>query len=74
MGIDASDDLAVQVQDQAQHAMRGRMLGPEIDRQLRIVGLMALLGVERDGTHGVFPGFPDVALGAMAAFSSPGRM
>ena len=31
MGIDAGDDLAVQVQHQAQHAMRGRMLRTEID-------------------------------------------
>ena len=38
MRIHAGDDLAVQVQDQAQHAMRRRMLRPEIDGQLRFVG------------------------------------
>jgi hypothetical protein len=31
MRIDALDDLAVQFQDQAQHAVRGRMLWSEID-------------------------------------------
>ena len=35
MRIDARDDLAVQVQHQAQHAMGGRMLRPEIDGELR---------------------------------------
>ena len=74
MRIDAGDDLAVQVQDQAQHAVRRRMLRTEVDGHLRIVGDMTLLGVQRDGRHGVFPGLPEVASGAIAAFSSPGRM
>src|SRR5678815_4669057 len=74
MRIDAGDDFAVQVQNQAKHAMGRRMLGPEIDRHLRIVGLMTLFVVERNGTHGFFPGSPEATPGAMAAFSSPGRM
>ena len=36
MRIDARDDLAVEIEHQAQHAVRGRMLRPEIDRDLRI--------------------------------------
>ena len=74
MRVDAGDDLAIQVQDQAQHAMRGRMLRAEIDGQLRIVRLVTLLGVERYRGHGFFPGSPEATPGAMAAFSSPGRM
>ncbi len=34
MRIDALDDLAVELQHQAQHAVRGRMLRPEIDREV----------------------------------------
>src|ERR1051325_8132047 len=74
MGIYPGDDLAVQVQDQAQHAMRRRMLGAEIDGHLLVVGLMTLFVVERHRGHGFFPGSPDVAPGAIAAFSSPGRI
>src|SRR6266699_2767405 len=32
--IDALDDLAVELEHQAQHAMRGRVLGPEIDGEI----------------------------------------
>ena len=74
MRVHAGDDLAVQVQDQAQHAMRRRVLGPEIDGHLRIVGLVTLLRVQGNRCHGFFPGSPDAAPGAIAAFSSPGRM
>ena len=34
MRIDALDDLAVELEHQAQHAMRGRMLRPEIDGEI----------------------------------------
>ena len=34
MRIDALDDLAVELQHQAQHAVRGRMLRPEIDGEV----------------------------------------
>src|SRR6185295_2907959 len=74
MGIDPSDDLAVQIQDQAQHTMGRRMLRSEIDGHLRVVGLVTLLVVQGERCHGFFPGSPEVALGAIAAFSSPGRM
>src|SRR6266404_1407991 len=80
MRVDAGDDLAVQVQDQAQNAVRGRVLGPEIDGHLRVIRLMTLFVVEGDffdcgsGCHGFFPGSPEAAPGAIAAFSSPGRM
>ena len=46
--VHAGDNLAIQIQDQAQHAMRRRMLGSEIDGHLRIIGLMTLLVVEGD--------------------------
>ena len=82
--VHARHDLAVQIQNQAQHAMGGRMLGTEVDRQLRFFGgAVAGFGgniFQRDfiiggrGAHGFFPGLPEVASGAMTAFSSPGRM
>ena len=74
MRINTGDDFAIQIQHQAQHAMRGRMLGTEINGQLRIVGDVAFLGVQHNGAHGFFPGSPEVAFGASAAFSSPGRI
>ncbi len=78
MGIDAGDDFAVQIQDQPQHAMGGRMLGPEIQGQLRLFG-RAVRGFggdvfDRYAGHGFFPVSPEVASGAIAAFSSPGRI
>ena len=36
MRIDALDDLAVEFEHQAQHAMRGRMLRPEIDGEIAL--------------------------------------
>ena len=38
MRIDALDDLAVELQHQAQHAMRRRMLRPEIDGEIAYGG------------------------------------
>ncbi len=40
MRIDARDHLAVQFQDETQHAMRGRMLRPEIDGEVAQVLLV----------------------------------
>ena len=37
MRVDPLDDLAVELEHEAQHAMRGRMLRPEIDGELAIV-------------------------------------
>ena len=78
MRINAGDDFAVQVQDHAQHAMRGGMLRPEIQGELRLLGGAVAgfggNGCERYLGHGFFPGSPEVALGAIAAFSSPGRI
>ena len=65
MRIDALDDLAVELEHQAQHAVRGRMLRPEIDgeiAQLRFrpsarpcsaadFGLLGDLGVEAVPCH-----------------------
>ncbi len=34
MRIDALDDLAVELEHQAQNAMRRRMLRPEVDREI----------------------------------------
>jgi len=49
MGIDALDHFAVQLQHQTQHAVRGGMLGAEIDRELAIVHVGG-----GGGAHGVF--------------------
>ena len=38
MRIDALDDLAVEFEHQTQHAMRRRMLRPEIDREVSFAG------------------------------------
>ena len=40
MRIDALDDLAVELQHQAQHAVRRRMLRSEIDREIAEVLLV----------------------------------
>ena len=64
MRIDAGDDLAVHVEDHAQHAMRGRMLRAEIDRDRGIGPGLGFWLVH----HAFFPGSPD------AAFSPLGRM
>ena len=40
MRIDAGDDLAVELQHQAQHAVRGRMLRSEIDGEIAEVLLL----------------------------------
>jgi len=74
VGIDASDNLTVQIQNQAQHTMRGRVLRPKIQSQSRLLGFGAKLAVDCDGAHGFLPGSPDAAPGAIAAFSSPGRI
>src|ERR1700733_8286642 len=34
MRVDALDHLAVELEHEAQHAMRRRMLGPEVDREV----------------------------------------
>ena len=69
MRIDALDDLTVELEHQAQHAMRGRMLRAEIERD-RIV----VLG-NRLGDQAFFPVSPDVAFGAIVAFLvAGGRM
>ena len=59
MRIDALDDFAVQLQHEAQHAVRRRVLRPEIDRELVVV--------RRRGVHG-FTAFssPGSALAARA--------
>src|SRR6201999_3407397 len=68
MRIHARHDLAVKIEDHAQHAMRGRMLRSEIDRHRRFLDGSRLVH------YAFFPVSPDVAFGAIAAFSSPGRM
>ena len=39
MGINALDDLAVELEDEAQYAMCRRVLRPEIDRELAALGV-----------------------------------
>jgi hypothetical protein len=41
MRVDALDDLAVQLHDHAQHAVRRRVLGPEVDGELPDLGFLA---------------------------------
>jgi hypothetical protein len=48
MGIDTLYDLAVELEHQTQHAVRGRVLGPEIDRKVAEV----LFGHGRGSTLG----------------------
>ena len=45
MRIDALDHLAVELQHQAQHAVRGRMLRPEIDGEVAEVLLARSCGL-----------------------------
>ena len=41
MRVDAGDDFAVKLQDQTQHAVRSRMLGPEVDGEIaKLFGLL----------------------------------
>ena len=57
MRIDALDDLAVELQHQAQHAVRRRMLRPEVDGEVAVLRLRSLSAIR---------------LALFAAFSSPG--
>ncbi len=59
MRIDPLDDLAVELQHEAQHAVRRRVLRAEIDRKLRML---------------CSPMSAQPFAGALSAFSSPGRM
>ena len=56
MRIDALDDFAVQFKDETQHAVRSRMLRPEVDRKITKVFRLFIHGVQAFGS----------------AFSSPG--
>ncbi len=49
MRIDALDDLAVQFQHQAQHAVRGRVLRAEIERELAVVLFLGARGIGQFG-------------------------
>ena len=83
MRIDALDDLAVQLQHQTQHAVRGRVLRAEVDREFALVHLARVRGpavmlqrhVVEDGRSDRGGSRRQVghALSPAAAFSSPGR-
>ncbi len=45
--IDALDDFAVELEDEAQHAVGGRMLRPEIDGEIAECGLVHGLPARR---------------------------
>ena len=64
MRIDALDNLAVQLQHQAQHAVRSRVLRTEIDREIAF----GLAGFDHVISHAQPPFWPSWA------FSSPGMM
>jgi hypothetical protein len=40
MRVDALDNLTIELQDQTQHAVRGRMLRAEIDRKVAIIAVL----------------------------------
>jgi len=61
MAVDAIDKLAIQIHDHSQHAVRGRVLRPEIQRE-RAIFLW-------DGFHVVSHYAPSFSV---VAFSSPG--
>ena len=61
MRVGALHDLAVKLQHEAQHAVRRRVLGPEVDVEIADL-LFAGLGVV------------EIAVHHFAPFSSPGRM
>jgi hypothetical protein len=80
--VDPFDDLAVQLQHQAQHAVGGRVLGPEVDVELADRGLgqgvfrriCGLLGRSHGQGGFVIVGHHFFSpVGAGSAFSSPGR-
>ena len=61
MGITALDDFAVQLEHEAQHAVRGRVLGPEIDVEvtdllLTRLGVVELGSVHHDAVSSAQPG------------------
>ena len=68
MRIGAFDEFAVHFQDQAQHAVRRRMLRAEIQRMRVDLHLLERRGVSRGGLDG---GVGHVA-DPLWAFSSPG--
>ena len=45
MRIDALDHLAVELEHEAEHAVRGRMLRPEIDGELAVVAALPLAAI-----------------------------
>ena len=57
MRVDALDDLAVELHDQPQDAVRGGVLGPEIDR---VIADLVVAGVARVAELGPFADRADV--------------
>jgi len=66
--IDPIHHLAVQLQDQAQHAVRRRVLGPEVDVELADGCFRKTGGFRQGGTRGEIVGHQRAS-----PFSSPGR-
>lgn len=64
MRIDAINDLAIKIEHETQHAVRSRVLRPEVDRELAIVEIEVSGFVIDVVGHGYFFASP--------AFSSPG--
>ncbi len=79
--IDAFDDLAVQLQHQPQHAVRGRVLRAEVDGELAVVHVLGVRGAVIDrhvleridsAVHGLGYGGSVSHQPFTPAFSSPG--
>ena len=51
MGVDPLDDLAIQFQDQPENAVRGRMLGTEVERVVADLGVVEARGAAVDERH-----------------------
>ena len=74
MRVDPLDDLAVHFEDQPHHAMRRRMLRPEIHREILDVRRAFELAGTRSAIVGHRGPSPGVAAAPSPAFSSPGRI
>ena len=78
MRIDALDDLAVELQHEAQYAVRSRMLRPEVDGEIAQAGLIVhrlalgliLRGAERGEHFGASHGLRLVGKVVIGGFSS----
>src|SRR5438270_11597464 len=70
MRIDTLDDLAVELHDQAQHPVRGRVLGSEVDR---VIADLLVAGIARMAEIAARPLRSDIDLDGAAAGAGVGH-